>query len=94
MLMVVGCLSSLHHQQLLQRTFSHKPSPVAQSVASLTADLGVVSLINARSHTFLEIDHEIISMVILLLHWFKKGCCQLGARVLLSQACPGKSLVE
>ena len=41
--------------------------PVAQSVASPTADIGAVSSIPARSHTFVEIDHEIISMVILLL---------------------------
>ena len=47
-------------------------SIVAQSVtclatdASLTADPGVGSLIPARSHTFAEIDHEIISTVILL----------------------------
>ena len=40
---------------------------IAQSVmcvatdVSLTADQGVASLIPARSHTFLEIDHEIIS---------------------------------
>ena len=45
---------------------------VAQSVtclvtdAKLTADPGVASSIPARSHTFVEIDHEIISMVILL----------------------------
>ena len=47
--------------------------------AYLTADLEVVSLIPARSHTFMEIDHEIISMVILLpsADSFKKGCCQL-----------------
>ena len=32
----------------------------------LTADPGVRSLIPARSHTFREIDHEIISMAILL----------------------------
>ena len=32
----------------------------------LTADPGVASVIPARSHTFVEIDHEIISMVILL----------------------------
>ena len=31
----------------------------------LTADLGVSSSIQARSHTFVEIDHEIISTVIL-----------------------------
>ena len=51
--------------------------------ASLTADPGVASLIPARSHTFVEIDHEIISMVILLpsAESFKKGCCQLQAKV-------------
>ena len=32
----------------------------------LTADPGVTSLIQARSHTFVEIDHEIISTAILL----------------------------
>ena len=46
---------------------------VAQSVtclatdACLTADPGVASSIPARYHTFVEIDHEIISTVILLL---------------------------
>ena len=46
----------------------------------LTEDSGVASLIPARSHT-LEIDHEIISTVILLpsADSFKKGCCQLQA---------------
>ena len=50
--------------------------------ASLTADPGVVSLISARSHTFVEIDHEIISTVILLpsAESFKKGCCQLQVK--------------
>ena len=49
------------------------PGRVAQSVtclatdACLTADPGVVSSIPARSHTFVTIDHEIISTVILLL---------------------------
>ena len=47
------------------------PGRVAQSVtclatdACLTADPGVASSIPARSHTFVEIDHEIISTVIL-----------------------------
>ena len=62
---------------------------VAQSVtcpatnANLTADLGVASSIPARSHTFLEIDHEIISTVILLpsTEPFMKGCCQLQVKV-------------
>ena len=65
------------------------PGRVAQSVtclttdACLTADPGVASSIPARSHTFVEIDHEIISTVILLpsADLFKKGCCQLQAKV-------------
>ena len=56
---------------------------VAQSVtclatdASLAADSGVASSLPARSHTFVEIDHEIISTVILFpfAESFKKGCC-------------------
>ena len=86
------------------------PGRVAQSVmclatdACLTAILGVASSIPAQSHTFVEIDHEIISKVILLLPLndsFKKGCCQLQAKVCaritgyqLVQACPGKSVVR
>ena len=44
---------------------------------------GVASSIPARSHTFVEIDYEIISTVILLpsADSFKKGCCQLQAKV-------------
>ena len=65
------------------------PGRVAQSVtclvtdAKLTADQGVASSIPARSHTFVEIDHEIISTVILLpsAESFMKGCCQLQAKV-------------
>ena len=51
--------------------------------AKLTADPGVVSSIPARSHTFVEIDQEIISMVILFpsAESFMKGCCQLQAKV-------------
>ena len=53
------------------------------TVVSLTADPGVMSLILAWSHTFVEIDHEIISTVILLpsAESFKKDCCQLQAKV-------------
>ena len=49
----------------------------------MTADPGVTSLIPARSHAVVEIDHEIISMVIRLpfAESFKKGCCQLQAKV-------------
>ena len=71
----------LHTKYLLGR--------VAQSVtylatdACLTADPGVASSIPVRSHTFVEIDHEIISTVILLpsADLFKKSCCQLQAKV-------------
>ena len=72
-------------RQLTCTQHPHSPSRVAQSVtdASLTADPGVASLIPARDHTFVEIDHEIISTVILLpsAGSFKKGCCQLQAKV-------------
>ena len=62
---------------------------VAQSVtclttdACLTADPGVVSSIYARPHFFVEKYHEKLSMVILLpsAGSFKKGCCQLQAKV-------------
>ena len=68
---------------------SKSPGRVAQSVmclatdASLTADPGVASSIPARYHTFVEIDHEIISTVILLpsTESFKKDYCQLQAKV-------------
>ena len=65
-------------------------SCAAQSVTCLVtdarlmnADPRVASSIPARFHTFVEIDHEIISMVILLpsTESFKKGCCQLQAKV-------------
>ena len=70
---------------ILDRTV---PECVAQLVtclttdACLTADPGVASLISAQSHTFVEIDHEIISTVILLPSGesFKKGC-QLQGKV-------------
>ena len=48
------------------------PGHIAHSVTCLTTDTcqianaGVVNLILAQYHTFVEIDHEIISMAILL----------------------------
>ena len=61
-----------------------KTGCVVQSVTCLTtdaylnADPGVTCSIQARSHTFMKIDHETISTVILLpsADSFKKGCCQ------------------
>ena len=75
-----------HYQSVKQFA---SPGRVAQSVtclatdACLTADQGVASSIPARYHTFVEIDREIISTVILLpsADLFKKGCCQLQAKV-------------
>ena len=63
--------------------FLSGPGRVAQSVtcpatdACLTADPGVASSFPVGSHTFVEIDHEMISTVILLpsADSFKKGCC-------------------
>ena len=52
------------------------------SDACLTADPGAVSLIPAQPHTFVGIDHEIISTATLLpsAESFKKGC-QLQGKV-------------
>ena len=49
----------------------------------VTADPGVASSIPAWPHTFVEIDYEIISTVILLpsVESFKKDCCQLQRKV-------------
>ena len=84
---LVNCLFKLAQEKVwLDHVY---PGCVAQSItclvtdASLTADPGVASLIPARSHTFVEIDHEIISTVIPLpsTESFKKCCCQLQAKV-------------
>ena len=66
-----------HGSSLFVYAFIHemfKPDRVAQLLTCLatdtdtclTADLGVASSIQARSHTFMKIDHEIISTVNLL----------------------------
>ena len=70
-------------------------SRIVQSVmclttnARMTADPGVASSILAQSHTLVEIDHEIISIVFLLpsTDSFKKGCCQLQAKVCAGSKC-------
>ena len=79
------------NKSIIEMMIDHKVGPgrVAQSVAclatdvGLTADPGAASLLPDRSHTFMEIDHEIISTVILLpsAESFKKGCCQLPPKV-------------
>ena len=82
-------LSEFKLRHVISISLPPLPGRVAQSVtclatdACLTADPGVASSIPARYHTFVEIDHEIISTVILLpsADLFKKGCCQLQAKV-------------
>ena len=86
-----GCCLNM---RLIGQVFKHLPRDpasvpgrLAQSVtclatdACLTAHPGIASSIPAWSHTFVEIDHEIISSVILLpsADSFKKGCSQLQA---------------
>ena len=80
--------ASMHRVKQKFLTTISSPNRVAQSVTCLTADPGVVSLILARSHTFVDIDHEIISMVIFL----TSAYCQL--QVPLNQACPRKNGVR
>ena len=83
-----GAFPNLEYN-LFQENCVCAPGRVAQSVtclatdAYLAADPGVASSIPVRSHTFVEIDHEILSTVILLpsADLFKKGCCQLQAKV-------------
>ena len=78
-------LQSLLKICLAQSNNLYIPGRVAQLVtslatdASLIADPEVASSIPARSHTFVEIDYEIISTIILLpfAESFKKDCCQL-----------------
>ena len=52
---------------------------IAQLVASSTAGLGILSLIPAWSHTFLEIDHEIISTVIRLFLLIEEGLLSVAS---------------
>ena len=77
-------VKEIYSQYILIFTGKSIPGRVVQSVtclatdACLTADPWVASSILALSHTSVEIDHEIISTVILLPspESFKKGCCQ------------------
>ena len=67
---LINFLQSITSHQIIGMA---EPGRIAQSVkclatdACLTADQGVASSIPVRSHTFVEIDHEMISTVILLL---------------------------
>ena len=71
----------------MAKSFLSRPGRVAHSVKCLAADMcltadpGVPSSIPALSHTFVEIDHEIISTAILF-----PSACQLQAKVLVITA--------
>ena len=89
------------HNLKVHSYYNLLPGSVAQSVLSLTADPGVGSLILAWSHTFVEIDHEIILSHSPPSAESRRGCCQIQVKVCvqssgypLSQACPGKSMVR
>ena len=77
------------------------PGPLAQLVMCLTADPGIMSSILTQSHTFMAIDHEIISTVILRLRLIQEGLLSITSESMcmkycipLGQACPGKSVVR
>ena len=53
---------------------------LAQSVTGLTADPGVASWVLTLSHTFVEIDREIISMVTLLLLLIQEGLLSVTSK--------------
>ena len=63
------------------QTLNINQTPVSQLVASPKADPGVMNSIPAQSHTFVEIDHTIISMAILLQLLIQVEFCQLQAKV-------------
>ena len=79
----LNCLKmylGIHAAQLHGHDQTDLPSPIAQSVASPTADPGVVCSTHAQSHTFIEFDREIISMVILLLQLIQEGLLSVTSK--------------
>ena len=66
-------LKSSYHNEIIKVLYKAHTGPVAQSIARPMADPRVVSLILTWSHTFAETDHEIFSMVVLLLPQTKEG---------------------
>ena len=67
-------------------TFCQIPGRIAQLLMCLATDVCLTadqSSIPVQSHTFVEFDHEINSMAILLpsAESFKLVCCQLQAKV-------------
>ena len=57
------------------------PIPFRSKMRRPTGDQEVAGSTPAEvGHSFVEIDHEILSTVILFLRWFKKGSCQFLAK--------------
>ena len=81
-MLLVVCALTQSNQGTFPGCVAHLVRCLATDVC-LTADPGVVSSIPVWYHTFVEIDLEIISTVILIpsAELFKKGCCQLQAKV-------------
>ena len=61
------------------------PDTIAQSEVSLLADPGVGISIPAQCHTFVEIDYEIISTVILLLPLIQEGLLSITSDSMCTQ---------
>ena len=93
---LTGCTDLFNYLEIITYKYLHqnvnvnicKPGRVAQLVMCLATDAYLTKsrgckLIPAQSHTFMDIGHEIISTFILLpsADSFKKGCCQLQAKV-------------
>ena len=57
----------IYNPMIISEIIEPLMGPEAHSIASQIADPGVMSLIPARCHTFMEIDCEIFSTIILLL---------------------------
>ena len=55
--------------------------PVAQLVACLTEEPQITGLIPGLARTFMEIDHEILSMVIFCLPLIQEGSCHILGKV-------------
>ena len=58
---------------------------VRQSVTSLTAHPGVMSLITSRSHIIVEIDHEVFSLAILLFPLIQEGLLSVTIESMLTK---------
>ena len=56
-----------------------------QSVASLIADPGVLSSIPALPHTFMEVDFEIFSPVILFLQLIQEGLLSVTSKSMCTE---------